>query len=754
MVSLAKTKTKRPVTDDDMQRVLQKPLPILPLEIIEYILLLTGQASLRLVIPLVCHEWRIIAHSLLQRTVRLSVIHLYLELITRSKSQGKKSKTQQRQQQQQQERNQLLQRQEINSSTELALKQQLTHNLRLAHIVEYKTGLIPNFYIKRLAKHHEEIVWSILEYALTSLFNNHPNDIKVRQLILGIDRDPYIWSRLQPLLKLVGYRLFSLWLYKIPEDTTLSIVSIIELCPNLKILYVASRPNESADRVSKLEETSKSSSFNSQRSCLLQSITFDSMALTQTAIEALVEKCPDLTELRIVRCRPLIPRRPVVYNTRPPFVPPVLENCPGNFLFHKEKREQFFCHLALHCPKLTSLHISEDPGGSQYEELAPIGQFPLVESWGFSTLMLKMPSLSSRVLLDLHRIENRLTSVEIILARRGSQQLCGHDTGHWIHQLLHQCPLLEHFKAPDVNLPLHPFYVTNELSMKPHQCSIPGSDNVSLPIARKVWACRRLKTLHIMARDSYNSGMTDQVEQTLVLYGYISRVCPNLEDLSIKRNHMMSRFRFPVSLCLLSRLKRLRRLQFVCPCDLRIQDFDWIKQHYYYDTMEQERYKLALKLQELRQQSRFIRFVKRQWGLSQIKKTPFDINKSTSLAEQSVGVFSAEEEAIADREENGYRQEGEEEREEEGRRVLIDDVDVTYLGLRQDVINYFKYRRNHRDEPLWPDMETVTIRFAVERRDLYANFKASMQHFRQTIHKLRPEIEVIVVATKWNDLTL
>ncbi|ORZ26339.1 hypothetical protein BCR41DRAFT_348134 [Lobosporangium transversale] len=211
--------------------------------------------------------------------------------------------------------------------------------------------------------------------------------------------------------------------------------------------------------------------------------------------------------------------------------------------------------------------------------------------------MVDAPSLSATVLLDKHRVENRLTSLEITLSLN-SLALRAASVGKWMHLLLCESPLLEHFKAPEVDLPLHLLYVTKALSTKPSFSSREGDDFLVPPVPRQVWGCRRLKTLHIRVDESFNSGISDLEEQIRVFYGYISRVCPYLEDLAIKRFHSLPQQNFAVNMCLLSRLKRLRTLQLVGILHLREQDIDWIKQTYYYSTKEQMKLELGWELQK------------------------------------------------------------------------------------------------------------------------------------------------------------
>ncbi|KAF9548682.1 hypothetical protein EC957_005921 [Mortierella hygrophila] len=101
----------------------------------------------------------------------------------------------------------------------------------------------------------------------------------------------------------------------------------------------------------------------------------------------------------------------------------------------------------------------------------------------------------------------------------------------------------------------------------------------------KVWACRGLLTLKLAI-----SHMSNQPQASRIVFGYISRVCPRLQDLEIcgPEGVRMDRKIRPTPMCmaleggfcLLSRLKRLERLCVgIVMLDLKLKDVDlaWIK---------------------------------------------------------------------------------------------------------------------------------------------------------------------------------
>ncbi|KAF9922805.1 hypothetical protein FBU30_007087 [Linnemannia zychae] len=73
---------------------------------------------------------------------------------------------------------------------------------------------------------------------------------------------------------------------------------------------------------------------------------------------------------------------------------------------------------------------------------------------------------------------------------------------------------------------------------------------------RPTWVCRNLRTLHLAvtarSKDQYNSAAS------LVVFGYLSLICPRLEQLHLKRE--CTNLRDEGGICLLGRLKHLKRL--------------------------------------------------------------------------------------------------------------------------------------------------------------------------------------------------
>ncbi|KAG0361905.1 hypothetical protein BG005_007092, partial [Podila minutissima] len=85
----------------------------------------------------------------------------------------------------------------------------------------------------------------------------------------------------------------------------------------------------------------------------------------------------------------------------------------------------------------------------------------------------------------------------------------------------------------------------------------------SLARRHPIWACRRLKTLALgFTDDFYQSEVhwrhSESWRYGCLVFGYLSRVFPDLEELTI--NTDLSNLYLETGICLLARMRRLRKL--------------------------------------------------------------------------------------------------------------------------------------------------------------------------------------------------
>ncbi|KAF9917454.1 hypothetical protein BX616_000953 [Lobosporangium transversale] len=572
----------------------------------------------------------------------------------------------------------------------------------------------------------------------------------IRQLVLDVEQLALIWSRLIPLLEFLGSGLVSFHLDNILCGVLVPINRIMELCPNLQDLRIASNTPRFGKEPARLKEDSERSivtggsttpiAANGNRMhpgnyWPLRSVTFDNLALTQTALESFIRSCPHLVKLRLIRFQPISAFSSIHAESI------------GSFLFIEQRRQKFFEDVAFYCPKLIALHVAEALDAAEaldvwYEGrgdmVAPISQLPNVEHWGVSTMsMLRVPTSPTSILLERHRIEHKLTSVEIEGFCKGTASYRINDNAKWFEELLCQSPLLEHFKAKEIRFPLRLLYVTKELSVKPKRTIVEyGEGDYEYPVVQRVWACRRLRTLHIRIEESHDEHMQDYEEQTRVVFGYISRVCPELEELSIHSTNLIRRS--PISLCLLPRLKRLRILQLRYIYFLDYSQIDWMKWYHYYDADE-------FSLTPAWVKSLWMKWTPDQWRSS----SPINKGHNMCLAERCFNAPSIADDPVADitairtNLRNKHEIHNPEGHGEKDTREIIGGVDMTHLGQRQDIADYFQERHANRHVCLWPNMEAIHIRYDIDDIITPKFFDPCIRLLRSHINKYRPEIEVI-----------
>ena len=209
------------------------------------------------------------------------------------------------------------------------------------------------------------------------------------------------------------------------------------------------------------------------------------------------------------------------------------EQKPDSFQ-HDEANIVFWESLAVSCPYLESIRLNFflHRGWT-----VPTVLFPKVHQWGMYGGVLADQRSWEKVALQ----ENRVTRLELLVV-------------HWIydssavatirdeclHRFLCSSPLLLHLDTGTARPTLHGV--------------LWGEDD---PGATKIWACRGLRTLSMgFAWERYDD---DTYPWSTRLFGYLGRVCPALQDLSLSIGYQV----WPLTkgLCLLTRLHQLRRLE-------------------------------------------------------------------------------------------------------------------------------------------------------------------------------------------------
>ncbi|KAG0214741.1 hypothetical protein BGX33_001858 [Mortierella sp. NVP41] len=215
-------------------------------------------------------------------------------------------------------------------------------------------------------------------------------------------------------------------------------------------------------------------------------------------------------------------------------------------------------------------------------DLSRFGFLPCVLSASTEFLLARLVSLFSKVtewvlpamsymdlcdICDLRRgqLTGRwlavLTSLEIQARYPGLEAM---RLGSSLHTYLCTPSLSRHLlqlKAPDVVIPLDYLDLEGVLGFEGayNRTGLATWPSMPYPMSSEkvmIWGCRDLKVLHIQiqcrARDCGSA------ESSRLMFGYISKVCPALEDLQLQKEHMS--LSMEGGMCLLSRLDGLKRL--------------------------------------------------------------------------------------------------------------------------------------------------------------------------------------------------
>ncbi|KAF9930435.1 hypothetical protein FBU30_000486 [Linnemannia zychae] len=334
-----------------------------------------------------------------------------------------------------------------------------------------------------------------------------------------------------------------------------SLARILLECPHLASFYAAIDPNPYITIGLKFSE--KSDQYKRYSSLVLQSLVLSGFNIVLNDLDRLLTRTPNLKKLKLINvhgypydlqhiitytptlstklesthisfCRQEI--IPVEIKTRTPVIPNVSE-----------------CSLENESTRPTLLQTLESASANVITKL--------VLNWGLSKLRRRQECHSNRSTIISECIHNflcnspHLMHLTIIKSAFliGNMDLFRRRTFAGLGQL----------KANEEGR-IVPLY---------HDPNI-GTSSLSVGI----WKCRNLKTLHFDISTHMDVVPFSDPVQSRILFGYISRVCPNLEDLhiswssvcgDIRQRRYMPRLSLQLDggLCLLARLQSLRRLK-------------------------------------------------------------------------------------------------------------------------------------------------------------------------------------------------
>ncbi|KAF9138716.1 hypothetical protein BGX30_008842, partial [Mortierella sp. GBA39] len=358
-----------------------------------------------------------------------------------------------------------------------------------------------------------------------------------------------------------------------------SLTRILALCPLLESFHATCRANihvritlESLEQ----QQSSNTTTFGQQqqqqedkKELALRSLILEGLDLDLAKFMILLTTTPHLKELKLINMESIWPRTWTGLLDYLPTLPYRLEST----------------HFS---------YNNKSSGSSEME--AMLAMQAMSSEWSLWGLNVQ-PSL----LQSLESTTNVVTKLELHCSHHGTRwhQLDLQSVPTLIHKYLCNSPHLVHlrvirsaFLIKDMDLFGRRTF-GNLCVLSSNACD---SDLVPDPAetSRKleVWQCRNLKTLQFEINAHLDViPMTDPV-QSRILFGYISRVCPNLEDLFItcpsvcvdasRRSYIPSlSLKLYGGVCLLSRLRSLKRLRiedyYLCQGpNCEVYEMNWI----------------------------------------------------------------------------------------------------------------------------------------------------------------------------------
>ncbi|KAF9937255.1 hypothetical protein BGZ65_001624, partial [Modicella reniformis] len=507
---------------------------------------------------------------------------------------------------------------------------------------------------------------------------------------------------------MVGPNLTVLQIKDMKHSIQIPIDGILVLCPKLVTLYI--RCSCISYYHKDLEPASPELGLPNRLK--LRSLTLEEIGIEEMTLLRLLKSCPDLEELRLMRC-----------------------------LFYERSTLDRISGL---CRRLLSVHFSSFACSSFWMTsdikgvIWKLKQFPRVKEWSFTD-----KDISPRLYTAFKKcgIDDHLTSLELLESTPASIQVHGYS----LHKFLCRTPHLLHLKIPVANFSVRWFDLEGILApfgMSRYNYAIlqqtlrtassfssssviaaAAATSAVAPYHRMIWACRNLRTLHLQC---YFANDTS-VENARVMFGYLSRVCPRLQDLEISRGSLT--LAFESGLCLLTRLHELQRLKLKiawCGQDLS-QNAEWISRHI---TPELRT--------SLNQNTDGFPNRKTIYARRPFKSTgmPLRINDMTWRGSNNVDHKNEEEDGDEENDEDEKSSSHKKTYDDSDPDYMIDEVDMRNVGQWKDITDLFQDRFS-QNWCCWPQMEYFEIQSPISSNDL--------DEWKESIRRIRPEIETRLV---------
>ncbi|KAG0347030.1 hypothetical protein BG004_000255 [Podila humilis] len=480
--------------------------------------------------------------------------------------------------------------------------------------------------------------WKIIADSIDALKTN--NTMKLQTLSIHFDMP---WDDLQPFLSNQISMLTTLNLRGM-RPRVFPLQAVLRCCPNLLHLHVYSPAGSSVVQ----EIPSGQESAGRDVLMPLRSLSLESMCVHEGVLESILERTPDLEELYLIKGK-LQGIAGTPQNTEQRWVS--LSNM------------DIFRRIAALCPNIASLHLSPDINLQLMT--APASQFlwslfPKLRKW--SIYGMENPNTIFAALATVR--EPLITSLEITHGK------LDYLSSYLFHEFLCKAPHLLELRTC-MFVPISCLDLEGNLTSQgvyrhrgdPEMFNYPQGYVRREDHPKTIWACRDLRVLELNFDEYYNTG--DYTDECRLVYGYISKVCPNLEELLFRRVHLNPKL--DGGMILLSRLHKLRRLVYIAynsAHNLEDKDLEWITR----DMTAELKQSLLKKIPGL------------QWRENHVlhQLTPFG---SSSWAKK-----------------------GENKKKPGNNKYMVDGVNMRNIGRYYDIVDVIRERAS-REWICWPNME-------------------------------------------------
>ncbi|KAF9151978.1 hypothetical protein BG015_005949 [Linnemannia schmuckeri] len=448
--------------------------------------------------------------------------------------------------------------------------------------------------------------------------------------------------------------------------------TIFKKCPNLEELII--KPTWTTryvhDNMSSLMDPSYEDALVNEaqvpmtrlRTCILYK-----MMVTIPALKVFLETCPRLSELILIN----------IFRF----------NRADHRFIQLGDHQPIIDLIGTHCPTLKKLHFSaHDKALTDLEVTSILGHFPNFEEYSFS-----IRDAGPALLAGLRTvIANRVTTLNL-LAIQVHQSTCLPTLRDilctFIHLIHLRAPSMEYYHEDmDVNDVRGQIHARWNPSRFRHQAAMTEGPN-----GQYIWACRGLRTLHMTVGG--RSGDTNSSYNALIMFGFLSRQCPQLQELHLRRT--MVDLSFKGGLCLLTRLQELERVKITTGSDYELdeQALFWLRTTP--STIDRIHYPL-LKLKTKRDCHNWVH----------------------RLPGTATSVRACWNRII-----------------EDGQRV---GVDLNNVGLREDLFEWMGERYGSLKLPTWPKLQF----FSIETKERRNTSDTALQKLETFVANARPEAQV------------